>query len=341
MELIVLWRETSDKGGKETIYVDLEASMTSASVENLAGVRVFVEVARLGNFTKAAEHIGISKSAVGKTIARLEARLGLQLFQRTTRSNRLTREGEQYYSACQAALESIAAAERDLKVGNAALTGSVRLDMPVVFGREKIMPVLLEMCEPHPGLDLTMTFSEGFTDPAKSDVDLLVRFGALEDSSHLISRRLAVEPRLICASPGYLERMGIPNSPRDLNRHRGLIGTAGGPPRKWTIREGGVIKSVAPGHNHHFSDGSAIVEAAVAGFGLCQMPQSIVSRFLVSGALRPVLEKYSDVPVEIHLLWPHQSYQSARHRYLIDGIVAWSLRGLELPSGQSGVGKHG
>lgn len=298
-----------------------------ASSDNLAGITVFVAAARLGNFTLAAERLGISKSAVGKSIARLEGRLGIQLFQRTTRSNKLTEDGKAYFAVCAAALEDIGLIESSMMSRHDRLVGQVSIDMPVAFGRDILLPILLDLCRPHPNLELALTFSEGLTDPSAEDVDLLVRFGALEDSSHLIARRLATENRVICASPGYLEAHGTPMTIEDIDRHRGVVGTPKGPPRKWLVRDNDQIRSVAPKQCHRLSDGGAIVAATVAGAGICQMPLSIVDRFLTSGELVPVLTKYSTIPVEIHLLWPTQSYQSARHRYIIDGLVAAAARG--------------
>jgi DNA-binding transcriptional LysR family regulator len=306
-----------------------------ASSDNLAGITMFVAAARLGNFTLAAEHLGISKSAVGKSIARLEGRLGIQLFQRTTRSNKLTEDGKAYFAVCAAALEDIGAIETSMMSRHDVLVGQVSIDMPVAFGREVMLPILLDLCRPHPELDLVLTFSEGLTDPKDEDVDLLVRFGALEDSSHLIARRLATQDRVICASPAYLEAHGIPMTLEDLSRHRGIVGTQKGPPRKWLVRDNDQIKSVAPRQCHRLSDGGAIVAAAVAGVGVCQMPLSIVERFLATGELLPVLATYSTIPVEIHLLWPTQSYQSARHRYIIDGVAAAAARGFGATTGST------
>ena len=301
--------------------------------DDLAGITIFVAAARFGNFTLAAEHLGLSKSAVGKSIARLEGRLGIQLFQRTTRSNKLTEDGKAYFAVCAAALEDIGAIETSMMSQRDVLVGQVHIDMPVAFGRDILLPILLELCRPHPDLELVLTFSEGLTDPGAEDVDLLVRFGALEDSSHLIARRLATEGRVICASPAYLKAHGEPMTLEDLNKHRGIVGSQKGPPRKWLVRDSDQIKSVAPKRCHRLSDGGAIVAAAVAGAGICQMPLSIVERFLKSGELMPILAGYSTIPVEIHLLWPTQSYQSARHRYIIDGLVAAAARGFAATPG--------
>lgn len=304
--------------------------------DGLAGITIFVAAARCGNFTLAAEQLGISKSAVGKSIARLEGRLGIQLFQRTTRSNKLTEDGKAYFAACATALDDIGAIETSIMSRHDVLAGQVSIDMPAAFGRDILLPILLELCRPHPDLDLVLTFSEGFTDPSAEDVDLLVRFGALEDSSHLIARRLKTENRVICASPAYLEAHGVPMTLEDLNKHRGILGTRSGPPRKWLVRDNNdQIKSIAPRRSHRVSDGGAMVTAAVAGAGICQMPLSIVERFLKSGELVPILGQYSAIPVEIHLLWPTQSYQSARHRYIIDGLVAAAARGFVAAEGST------
>lgn len=308
---------------------------SEALSDNLAGITIFVAAARLGNFTLAAEQLGISKSAVGKSIARLEGRLGIQLFQRTTRSNKLTEDGKAYFAVCAAALEEIGAVETSMRSRHDVLVGQVRIDMPVAFGRDILLPILLDLCRPHPEMELVLTFSEGLTDPAAEDVDLLVRFGALEDSSHLIARRLATQNRVICASPSYLEACGVPMRLEDLNKHRGIVGSQKGPPRKWLVRDNEQIKTVAPKRCHRLSDGGAIVTAAVAGAGICQMPLSIVQRFLASGELVPILTSYSVIPVEIHLLWPTQSYQSARHRYIIDGLVAAAASGFTATPGST------
>jgi len=303
--------------------------------DSLAGINIFVAAARLGTFTLAAEQLGISKSAVGKSIARLESRLGIQLFQRTTRSNKLTDDGKAYFAVCAQALEEIGAIETSMRSRHDHLVGQVRIDMPAAFGRDILMPILIDLCRLHPELELVLTFSEGLTDPTATDVDLLVRFGALEDSSQLIARRLATQNRVICASPAYLDAHGVPMTLEDLNQHRGVVGTSKGPPRKWLVRDNQQIKSIAPKRSHRLSDGGAIVAAAVAGAGICQMPFSIVERYLASGELVPILASFSVIPVEIHLLWPTQSYQSARHRYIIDELVAAAARGFTATPGST------
>ena len=200
-------------------------------LDPLSGVTVFVAAARAGSFTVAAERLGLTKSAVGKAIARLEERLGFKLFHRTTRHTRLTADGDAYLAACASAIDEVVAAQSALSSSNHILSGRVRIDMPVAFGRQVLLPILIEITRPHPDLSLTLTFTDATSDLLRDDVDLAVRFGSLEDTSHLVARRLATQQRVICASPHYLKAHGGADDaggrPIAPLHRRGSEGTAG------------------------------------------------------------------------------------------------------------------
>ncbi|MEN5362733.1 LysR family transcriptional regulator [Brevundimonas intermedia] len=296
-------------------------------VDPLSGIAVFVAVARSGSFTRAAEQLGVTKSAVGKTIARLETRMGIKLFHRTTRLMKLTEDGEAYLAACATAMDDIVAAEAALRTKNQVLQGRLRVDMPVAFGRRVLLAILLEISQPHPGLSLTLTFNDATIDPLVEDVDLVIRFGALKDSSHLIARRLATQDRIICAAPAYLARHGVPETLADLPLHQGVVGSPKGPPLHWIVNDEGEIRRIAPPATHYLGDGDAMVDAAVGGLGLCQMPASMVRHHIASGALVPVLESLSTVPVDVHAVWPKQVHLSPRVRYAVDQLVAFAAEG--------------
>ncbi len=289
--------------------------------ESLSGISTFVTVVQLGSFTAAAERLGITKSAVGKSIKRLEARLGVPLIHRTTRRMRLTFDGEVYYKACASAMEGIAITEARLTSNDQALQGRVHVDMPIAFGRHVLMPILLKIASPHPHLQLTMTFNDGLIDPMQVDADLVVRFGQLQDSSHLIARKLMGQERIICGSPEYFERYGVPAIPEDINNHHCIVGTGDGPPQHWALRIGEKSRMLTPPATHRLSDGESIVEMAAAGFGLCQMPVSLVRSKIDQGRLVPVLESYADVEVDIHLMWLRGASLAPRVRYFIDRLV--------------------
>jgi DNA-binding transcriptional LysR family regulator len=293
----------------------------------LSGVAVFVAAARAGSFTLAAQRLGVSKAAVGQAIARLEERLGLKLFHRTTRLTKLTHDGESYFSACSAAIDEISAAEAALSTANRVIGGRLRIDMPVALGRRVLLPILLEIGRPHPDLSFTLTFNDARTDPFRDDVDLLIRFGALDNSGELIARHLVSQDRVICASPGYLRDYGKPSTLDEVKYHKCVVGWRHGPPLDWTVREGGAEKRLSVPSTHHFSDGEAMVEAAAAGFGLCQVPVSLVREHLSRGILVSVLDEYSTVPIDIHALWPRQARLSPKARYVVDQLVAHAARG--------------
>lgn len=137
---------------------------TAVDRDPLSGITVFVAAARADNFTQAANRLGLTKSSVGKTIARLEHRLGIKLFHRTTRLTRLTADGEAYLVACTSALDEITAAQTALSSSNRILSGRIHVDMPVAFGRRVLLPALIEITRPRPGLSLWLTFTDETTD---------------------------------------------------------------------------------------------------------------------------------------------------------------------------------
>jgi DNA-binding transcriptional LysR family regulator len=298
-----------------------------AELDPLSGVTAFVAAARAGSFTLAAERLGITKSAVGKSVARLEKRLGVKLFHRTTRLTKLTLDGEAYFAACAAAIDEIAETEAALTSANRIISGRLHIDMPVAFGRRVLLPLLLEISRPHPGLSLTLSFTDATIDPLQDDVDLVIRFGALKDSSHLVARHLISQDRVICAAPTYLHQYGRPASLPDLTAHHCIVGMRKGPPMSWVVRDEGKVKQVSPPPTHQLSDGEAMVDAALAGFGICQVPSSLVRHHLEQGTLVALLQDYSTVPVDVHALWPRQVHLSPKVRYVVDQLVAYANSG--------------
>lgn len=298
-----------------------------AEQDPLAGIAVFVAAGRAGSFTLAAERLGLTKSAVGKSIARLEARLGVRLFHRSTRLTRLTADGEAYLAACAAAIDEITAAQGVLASAGAVLSGRLRIDMPVSFGRRILLPLLAEIVAPHPDLHLSLTFTDTTSDLIVEDIDLAIRFGALEDSSQLIARPLINAPRALAASPAYLDRHGRPATPDELAQHHGIVGTGKGPPLDWLVRDGAAVRRIVPRPMHRAADGEAIVDLAIAGLGMCQMPLFMTRDALADGRLEAVLPELTDVPVEVHMLWPQRRHLSPRVRHVVDHLLAFAAEG--------------
>ncbi|MCY1325927.1 HTH-type transcriptional regulator DmlR [compost metagenome] len=289
--------------------------------DHLGSVAAFVTAARAGSFTAAAEKLGVSKSAIGKSIARLEDRLGMQLFNRTTRKMVLTDDGQAYFGICASSLDNILGVEAALTTSRHNLTGRLRIDMPVSFGRRIMLPILLEITRPYPRLQLTLTFTDHVVDPIAEGIDLVIRFGDLDDCDGLIARKLSSQRLVTCASPGYLEKHGTPQTVDDLGDHACIVGYRRGRPLTWWMDLYGAKRRFQPPATFEFGDGDAIIDAATGGFGICQFPLSLVRSQIQHGALVPVLERFSTCDVDIHAVWSRTSHLSPKIRHVVDRLV--------------------
>jgi DNA-binding transcriptional LysR family regulator len=298
-------------------------------IDQLSGVAIFVEAARAGSFTAAAERLGISKSAVGKSVARLEDRLGTKLFYRTTRRSSLTLDGESYFARCASVLDEIAAAETALDAGRFKPRGRLRIDMPGAFGRGVILPVLVEIAKAEPGLRFAMSFTDRIVDMVEEGIDLAIRLGELQDSSGLIARKLTEQRLVICGSPRYLEARGLPTCLDDLQSHDCIVGFRRETPLAWTVSDqsGSAVRLVPP-PTHEIGDGDAILAATLAGCGLSQLPVWMVRDHLANRMLVAVLKEHSTVRIGIHAIWPRTKHLVPRVRYVVDALVVRADAGL-------------
>ena len=297
------------------------------TIESLNGVATFCVAARAASFTEAGELLGISKSAVGKSVARLEERLGVKLFHRTTRRLALTTDGEAYFAVCQAALEDIAEAEGNLGSRLSEPAGSLHVDMPVAFGRSIMMPLLLEIGKAYPALQMTMTFTDHVIDLVEQGIDLSIRFGAMEDSSDLIARKLTSHRWVICATPDYLRQAGTPRTPADIAGHRCVVGYRRGRPLSWHITQDGHATRMAPPPTYQIGDGEAMVDATLAGMGLCQMPIALFRKHIESGQLATVLDAYTTQEVDVHAVWPRTVHLRPNVRHVVDVLMDLARQG--------------
>lgn len=295
--------------------------------DSLSGITTFVVAAKASSFTAAADQLGLSKSAVGKSIARLEARLGVQLFHRTTRHLTLTADGEAYFSACSVALQEIAAAETSLTSATRKPAGRLRIDMPIAFGRKVMLPIILKIAKKYPELQLTLTFNDHLIDPIEDGVDLSIRFGEPKESYGLVARRLTRQRWIICASPDYLVQHGPPESLDDLQKHCGIVGHRHGQPLSWRINPSGTPIRFSPPATHQLSDGVAMIEATLAGLGLCQMPASLFRQYLDEGRLVSVLDDLTQDLVDVHAVWPKVAHLQPKVRQVVDELIALGQAG--------------
>jgi len=297
--------------------------------DHLGGITAFVTTAQQGSFTAAAEKLGLTKSAIGKSVSRLEDRLGLKLFQRSTRRLSLTPDGERFLASCQSAIDILEQAEAELTSHTCQPSGRLRVDLPAAFGRQRILPILLDITRRYPELALTVTFSERFVDLIDEGIDLVVRIGELADSSGLVARRLTTQKLVICASPDYLLRHGEPVGIDELSRHQCVVGFRRNQPVSWLLKASdGQISRFIPPPTHEFADGDAMLAATLAGGGLSQLPLWLVGKYLDEGKLREVLPGHSGGEMPISALWPKSRQLLPKIRYVVDTLVRAAEEGL-------------
>jgi len=293
----------------------------------LRSIVYFVTAARHRSFTDAAEELGISKSALGKSIAKLEAQLNTSLFHRTTRKLSLTTEGEAYLASCQSALDTLAMAEQAVQSKIAQPSGRVRIDMPAAFGKKVMMPILLKLTEQFPELKFTMTFNDKVVDPIDAGFDLAIRFGLVKDSAELVAKALNPQQLVIVASPEYLARFGQPNSLDELSHHRCIVGWRGGRSLHWLLKApDGSDQRFHPTPFHQISDGDAMIEACIAGAGLMQFPESLLRTMINANLLTPVLKELQPSSTELNIVWPKTRHLMPAVRFIVDHLTELSAQ---------------
>ncbi|NMY30668.1 LysR family transcriptional regulator [Pseudomonas sp. WS 5412] len=285
-------------------------------------IRNFVTVAQAGSFTLAAQALGMTGSALSKSIMRLEARLGTKLLHRTTRRVSLTNDGDSYLCDCQNAMAILDQAESRLGSEQRLPAGRVRIDLPSAFGRRYVLPALLDLVRQYPQLDLSVTFSDRPVDLLADGIDLAVRVGALDDNVDLVARRLGEQRRVICGSPAYFAHRGLPQAREELAQHACITGWPMTLRHSWLLSNpDGTTEAFEIPVRHEIGDCEAILAAALAGSGLAQMPTWLVEEHLESGALLSVLDDQAGDGVPIHAIWIKTRYIQPKLRVVIDELL--------------------
>lgn len=303
--------------------------------DTLKDIPVFVAAVEAGSFAQAAIRLHLSRSAVGKSIARLEQRLGVRLFQRTTRSQRLTDNGALFYERCLRALEEIRGAESLLETGKQQVSGRLRVAMPVLFGRQCVAPLLIALAQEHPGLELEMSFSDRVVDLVEEGFDMAVRNGTLQDSSVLVARKLGEHRMVLCAAPAYLQKKGQPHRVDDLPQHTAINYLRAGRVLPWQLMDDeGTSHTFTPRSSLNMDDLQAICDAALAGHGIAWLPCWMVIKEIHQGKLVPLMKQAPDVHFNVHAVWQQTPHLPLRIRIAIDTLASRlpEVMSLDLPA---------
>ncbi len=300
---------------------------------DLNSMAVFARVVEENGFTQAALRLGMSKSAVSKSVSQLEDRVGARLLQRTTRRISLTDVGAAFYERCARILAEAEEAELAVSRLQTAPRGTLRISAPMSFGRSHLAPAVAEFLCQYSELRIDMQLSDRVVDLVDEGYDLAVRIARLTDSS-LIARRLCPAPRVTCAAPSYLARHGTPRHPSELSNHNCLLYSYLSTGDTWHFpdRDGSDI-AVAVTGSFRANNGDVLLEGAIAGVGVASAPAFMAAPALADGRLVEILPDYRDFSAAVHAVYPHNRHLSVKVRAFIDFLAdrfaspAWDPHG--------------
>lgn len=291
-------------------------------VTNLNDIAAFASVVKYGSYTMAAKQLGLTRSAIGKSVVRLEQRLQVRLLNRTTRSLSLTDDGRVLYQTCVTILDELDGVERALAQRSATPQGRLRISLPVALGRLHVMPVIAAFLEKWDGVAVEASLSDRLVDLIDDQFDLAVRVGPPKDDSRLLTRTVAHQQMIACAAPAYLLRHGQPASPRDLADFRCLHFVSEGRVLPWNFHVAGKTIALVNDGALQLDNAEAIRMVALAGLGIAKLPSYIVADDLRSGSLHMVLGEFSEPPQPIRVVYPSKRHMSPKIRCFIDELVS-------------------
>lgn len=286
-------------------------------MDSLSGISIFVQVAETRSFTEAAKLLDVSSSAVGKSIARMEERLGVRLFHRSTRSITLTAEGALFLERCRRILGEVEAAQLELSHFSAAPRGKLHVSMPLIG--ELMMPAMAAFMRLYPDIEMDIDLSDRMVDVIEEGFDAVIRTGEPQDS-RLMSRQVGKFRLVLVASPDYLKQRGVPEHPRDLVNHACLLHKfpATGKIEHWPLQTPDATPIPTLTKTAICSTTEAQHYLAVQGLGIACLPDFAVRNAIGRGELQLVLDEFIVHSGALWMLWPSSRHASPKLRALID-----------------------
>jgi DNA-binding transcriptional LysR family regulator len=293
-------------------------------MDRLHLMTVFVAVAEEESFAGGARRLGMSPPAVTRAIAALEARLGVKLLNRTTRFVRTTEAGQRYLDDSRRIIGEVDEAGEAAAGINAEPRGHLAITAPVLFGKMFVLPVIVEFLQRYPAMKVSALFLDRVVNLLEEGLDVGVRIGELPDSS-MRAIRVGSVRRVMCASPDYLEKYGMPHNPRELSGHNIVAASGVSPTIEWKFGQGAELTAVRVKPRLTVTTNDAAIEAALQGFGITRLLSYQVAPQLASGQLKIILSEFEPAPMPIHVLHREGRYASAKVRSFVD-LIAIRLR---------------
>ncbi len=288
----------------------------------LGAIPVFVAVVENGGFSAAARKLGISKSAVSKRINHLEDHLGVRLLHRTTRKLSLTEAGERYLEHAAEALAAANQAEDAVTELQGEPQGQLRINAPMSFGRLHVAPLIPKFLKRYPRLQIDLVMDDRKVDLVAEGFDLSIRGGILPDST-LIARKLAPIHQVLCASPEYIERHGLPGTPEELTGHNCVLFSLSSDANKWTLIDADGSQSVLVSGSYQVNNSEALLEALRAGVGIGRLPTFVAGPDLKTGRLVKLFESWRIPDFTMYAVFPEREYLPAKVRVFLDFAIEY------------------
>lgn len=289
-------------------------------MDRLDAIGLFVRVVDNGSFSAVARTLGVGQPAVSKQIAALEAYLGAQLLQRTSRSLTLTEAGRDFYESAVRFVGDIEAAESRVGRGRIAPSGLVRVTVAPVFGRLHVVPRLREFFDRYPDVAVELVVADRLINLVEEGIDVAIHNGELSDSS-LIARRIAQTPVVTVATPAYLAAHGEPATPAELERHACVIYAPQGAPRVWGFAGRFDAITHQPKGAFRTNDAEQIRAAVLADLGLAHTPGWLFDAEIASGAVRLVLTDFEPARLSISAIRPGGRFLASKVKVFIDFLA--------------------
>ena len=289
-------------------------------MDDLKRMVIFSHVVKAESFSAAARRLGIAKSAVSKHISILERNLGVRLLNRSTRKLSLTDIGDIYYQRCAKIVEAVDEAANCITPLQDKLSGALRISSPVSFGVKHVVPLIYSFLQIHPSLKAEIQLDDNIIDMVQEGIDVAIRVGWLPDSS-LRARKLRDAPRLLCAAPKYLEKMGTPKTPDELSGHEWIIFTLLPTPSHCTFTKNGKKETVQVKGRIKVNNGNAVRTLLLEGAGIFSLPDFLIKEDFEAGRLVHLLPDYDISDVGIYAVYQDQRLQPAKIRAFIDFLA--------------------
>ncbi|OQK16844.1 LysR family transcriptional regulator [Methyloprofundus sedimenti] len=291
-------------------------------MDKLTAMKVFVRVAKAGSFVGGAKEMSISRAMATKHIGQLESHLGARLFNRTTRSLSLTDVGAAYLKRCRTVLGDIDEMEDAVTQLHTEPRGKLKISSPPIIGALYIAPAISEFLAIHNDLTVNLVLQTNFGDLVDEGIDIAITFGGLDDTSH-VAKKIASSRLVVCGSPAYFAEYGKPLLPEDLENHSCLINWTFPPRNKWKFKGLEGEREIQVHGRMETNAADPIRIAAKKDLGLVMLPEYIVARDIEKGYLQVVLDDYAIAPVDIHAVYPHRKYLSAKVRAFLTFLEEW------------------